>query len=572
MLPARISYCSTSDLELDEPHHVPRTWEGRRRNVTVTLCGDRRGRTPMHRSPSAGRDPEVGGAPRGIGLNVRPAKAGRIGLALRVLFQGLRRGDRRRRPHRGCGADPRASGGTARARADRRLGNSLPFTSAAAVRAGNGDVRRRAAATTSSESVERVPLEAAGLRPRIEATHNFIAAGLVTHNSIYGFRGADITNILNFEDDYLDAHGHQARAELPLDADDPVRGERGDGEQPRAKAKTLWTELGEGDQIKVRELADEHAEARFVAAEIERLVDEGVSRAEIAVFYRMNAQSRVLEDMLVRAQIGYQVIGGTKFYERAEVKDAVALPHVPRQPGRRRRVHADRQLAQARASGRRRSRACSRTPRRWASRRGRRPRRRRTCRRSARRGARRSGASCRRWSGCASASTAARRSRELLEELLRETGYLDALEAERTIEAQGRIENLAGARARRARVRRTPAGGEDAGVRRVPAADRAARRRRPAPRRRGPRDADDAPQRQGPRVPDRVHHRLRGRRVPALARARRGRRWRRSAGSPTSASRARCATSTSPTRGGATCSAPSPTACARASSTRSRAS
>ena len=88
--------------------------------------------------------------------------------------------------------------------------------------------------------------------------------------------------------------------------------------------KELWTDIGEGDPIKVRELADEHAEARFVAAEIERLVDEGVSRAEIAVFYRTNAQSRVLEDMLVRAQIGYQVIGGTKFYERAEIKDAVA--------------------------------------------------------------------------------------------------------------------------------------------------------------------------------------------------------------------------------------------------------
>ena len=89
-------------------------------------------------------------------------------------------------------------------------------------------------------------------------------------------------------------------------------------------AKALWTEIGEGDPIKVRELSDEHAEARYVAAEIERMVDEGVCREEIAVFYRTNAQSRVLEDMLVRAQIGYQVIGGTKFYERAEIRDAVA--------------------------------------------------------------------------------------------------------------------------------------------------------------------------------------------------------------------------------------------------------
>ena len=79
-----------------------------------------------------------------------------------------------------------------------------------------------------------------------------------------------------------------------------------------------------GRQVKIRELDDEHAEARFVVGEVERLVDEGVSRAEIAVFYRTNAQSRVLEDTLVRREIGYQIIGGTKFYERAEIRDAVA--------------------------------------------------------------------------------------------------------------------------------------------------------------------------------------------------------------------------------------------------------
>ena len=74
----------------------------------------------------------------------------------------------------------------------------------------------------------------------------------------------------------------------------------------------------------MRELEDEHAEARFVVGEIERLVDEGASRAEIAVLYRTNAMSRVIEDTLVRREIAYQVIGGTKFYERAEIKDAIA--------------------------------------------------------------------------------------------------------------------------------------------------------------------------------------------------------------------------------------------------------
>src|SRR5947208_776480 len=89
--------------------------------------------------------------------------------------------------------------------------------------------------------------------------------------------------------------------------------------------KRLWTGLGRGEPVTIVELDDEHTEARYVASEVERLVaDEGVPRDEIAVFYRVNAQSRVLEDTLVRFEIPYQVIGGTKFYDRAEIKDAIA--------------------------------------------------------------------------------------------------------------------------------------------------------------------------------------------------------------------------------------------------------
>src|SRR6201996_8504192 len=143
--------------------------------------------------------------------------------------------------------------------------------------------------------------------------------------SIYGFRGADITNILEFEDAFPDAHvikleQNYRSTQTILDAANAViRNNR------CQKPKSLWTELGQGDPIKIRELEDEHAEARFVTGEIQRLLDDGgVSRAEIAVFYRTNAQSRVLQDTLVRADIPYQVIGGTKFYERAEIKYAVA--------------------------------------------------------------------------------------------------------------------------------------------------------------------------------------------------------------------------------------------------------
>jgi DNA helicase-2/ATP-dependent DNA helicase PcrA len=142
--------------------------------------------------------------------------------------------------------------------------------------------------------------------------------------SIYGFRGADIRNILEFEEDYPDAHvvkleQNYRSTQTILDAANAVIANNR-GRMP----KRLWTDLGQGDPIKVRELDDEHAEARFVTGEIQRLVDEGTSRAEIAVFYRTNSQSRVLEDTLTRADIAYQVVGGTKFYERAEVKDAIA--------------------------------------------------------------------------------------------------------------------------------------------------------------------------------------------------------------------------------------------------------
>ncbi len=142
--------------------------------------------------------------------------------------------------------------------------------------------------------------------------------------SIYGFRGADIRNILDFEKDFPDAsvvklEQNYRSTERILAAAHAVV-ERNSGR----KAKKLWTDAPGGELIHVRRLTDEHEEARFVAGEIERLTDSGVSNTDIAVFYRTNAQSRVLEDTLVRYRLPYQVIGGTRFYERAEVKDALA--------------------------------------------------------------------------------------------------------------------------------------------------------------------------------------------------------------------------------------------------------
>ena len=143
--------------------------------------------------------------------------------------------------------------------------------------------------------------------------------------SIYGFRHADIRNILDFEHDFPDAEvvkleQNYRSTQTILSAANAVV-ERNRERRP----KELWTDIEGGELVQLSELGDEHEEARWVAAEIERLGEEhGVKRADVAVFYRTNAMSRVLEDTLVRYEVPYQVIGGTKFYDRAEVKDAVA--------------------------------------------------------------------------------------------------------------------------------------------------------------------------------------------------------------------------------------------------------
>ncbi len=142
--------------------------------------------------------------------------------------------------------------------------------------------------------------------------------------SVYGFRGADIRNILDFQEDFPDAtvvkleQNYRSTQNILRAANAIIANNRG------AMPKQLWSELGEGSLLRVRECDDEHAEARFVVGEIERLCEAGRKRSEIAVFYRTNAMSRVLEDALVRNDLPYQVIGGAKFYERAEIKDAIA--------------------------------------------------------------------------------------------------------------------------------------------------------------------------------------------------------------------------------------------------------
>ncbi|MEJ7791941.1 MAG: UvrD-helicase domain-containing protein [Gaiellaceae bacterium] len=160
-----------------------------------------------------------------------------------------------------------------------------------------------------------------------ESHHNVCAVG-DPDQSIYAFRGADIRNILEFERDFpstrtIALEQNYRSTNAILEAANAVI-----SHNTERKEKRLWSELGEGDPVRVVEVEDEHAEARYVAAQIAGLVEEGYGGSEIAVFYRMNAQSRVLEQTLRLQGIGYRVIGGPRFYERAEVKDATAYLQV----------------------------------------------------------------------------------------------------------------------------------------------------------------------------------------------------------------------------------------------------
>ena len=142
--------------------------------------------------------------------------------------------------------------------------------------------------------------------------------------SIYAFRGATIRNIEEFERDFTGARtilleqNYRSTQNILSAANAVIARNTG------RRAKNLWTASGDGALITLDAADSEHDEARFVVGEIDRLADLGVEWGDIAVFYRTNAQSRALEELLVRQGIPYRVVGGTRFYERREIKDALA--------------------------------------------------------------------------------------------------------------------------------------------------------------------------------------------------------------------------------------------------------
>jgi DNA helicase II / ATP-dependent DNA helicase PcrA len=425
-------------LQLAQPHFAAQAATGHRRRLNVCLCGDRRGKQPMHRIAMFGYDDEGRQILEDLGLSVRSARHGSPGWRHESAFRSF--GALKERLDLIVDALGPAVRYTARlGKREPGHGNSLPFIEAESVRPGMAMFAGDGSFDVVDE-VETLPLDRPVYDLNVEGTHNFIANDLITHNSIYGFRGSDVRNILDFEERFADAavvkleQNYRSTQTILSAANGLISHNRTNRE------KSLWTEGDEGEKIRVAELDDEHGEARFVAGEIEELEQAGISREEIAVFYRTNAHSRVLEDILVRYELPYQVVGGTKFYERAEIKDAVAYLNLLVNPADEvsfaRVVNSPRRGIGDTSQERLRSHAANSGQTVWEA---------------AREPEAVPGL------GAAAIKAVARfveliedlRAEaekapvaELLRDLLERSGYLDALRAERTIEAEGRIENL----------------------------------------------------------------------------------------------------------------------------------
>lgn len=142
--------------------------------------------------------------------------------------------------------------------------------------------------------------------------------------SIYSWRGADITNILDFEKDFKNCktvkleQNYRSTGHILSAANAVVR------HNSQRKDKRLFTAEGDGEKIQAFQASDERDEGRWIAGEIEKLHSKGTSYDDIAVFYRTNAQSRILEDMFLRAGVPYKIVGGTRFFDRAEIRDVMA--------------------------------------------------------------------------------------------------------------------------------------------------------------------------------------------------------------------------------------------------------
>ncbi|MGC2634947.1 MAG: 3'-5' exonuclease, partial [Candidatus Cybelea sp.] len=303
-------------LDIDRPHHLPRGRNSNRRNIVITLCGDKRGATPMHRISVAGISAKDRAMLEAMGLSVRAATSHGSSWRYETVRADF--------------GELMSIARSIRERLDGRfvlqghmLDRSLPFVTAASIRPG------MVMAIDSGqfdvvEHIERETHDAEVYDLNVERTHNFIAGGVVTHNSIYRWRGARVENLHQFRRDYPQARlvkleqNYRSTGTILKAANALIANNSG------RLGKNLWTSGADGERVKVYAAFNERDEADFVVNRIREWVDQGCLRSEVAVLYRSNAQSRVFEEAFLNARMPYRVYGGLRFFERAEIKDALA--------------------------------------------------------------------------------------------------------------------------------------------------------------------------------------------------------------------------------------------------------
>jgi DNA helicase-2/ATP-dependent DNA helicase PcrA len=303
-------------LDPDQPHHWPRGRNSNRHNVVVTLCADRRGRSPLHRIAVAGTSPKARGVLESLGLSVRPARHKHRSSRFETFakdFGDLMTIARRIREQLDAPC-------VLRGLMHRRV---LPFVTAAAIRPGMV-VATDDRSFDVVERIERRPYAGKVYDLNIESTHNFVAGGVITHNSIYRFRGARSENLQQFRRDYPGAQ--LFRLEQNYRSTGTIL-EAANGliaHNASRLGKKLWTSGARGEPVQLYSAFNERDEAEFVTHRIREHVAHGARRRDVAILYRSNAQSRVFEEAFLSARIPYKVYGGLRFFERAEIKDALA--------------------------------------------------------------------------------------------------------------------------------------------------------------------------------------------------------------------------------------------------------
>jgi DNA helicase-2/ATP-dependent DNA helicase PcrA len=303
-------------LSPEFPHHRPQN--GAHRNtVSLTMFSDARGAVGGHRVTWSSSRPDVIERLTAAGVDIRDGKRGKRIEVLRTDYvEALRL------------AKTVAAAGGMEVKRRVRIGDvTFDLQPLAHLRPGMTVV-------VIDDGVPReVPIDSVDIERHtgtvydleVTPSHHYVAGGVLVHNSVYRFRGADLRNIIQFEDAFDEVttivlDQNYRSTQVILDAANAVI-----ANNSGRKDKQLWSELGTGDPIVRYHADDEGDEAMWVARTLQQLQSDATFQwREMAILYRTNAQSRVLEEALMRYGIPYKVVGGTRFYDRREIKDALA--------------------------------------------------------------------------------------------------------------------------------------------------------------------------------------------------------------------------------------------------------